>query len=515
MKKYYLPALFLIFFTAVSFVGTSQIIVSANVSNCSCYLGSNGSVTVLASGGAVPYLYYLNSMPTPQANNVFTGLSAGVYVATVMDANSNSASVSFTIIDGPELTANATTLPTTCNSGDGGSITVIPTSGTAPYNFQFDDGTTVYTSTGTEATFNQGHLYAGDYLVQFTDADGCVGATSVQIADGDSLRGTYNVWAPSCLSAADALLQFNFSNGVEPFTIYNASLSFLIDGAHNSAANPNEWLGIFAAGNYHCTVQDSIGCVGEIDIIIPAGLPAFTHVGNDTVVCGQAGIQVTVTDNGTLQSEGFEWQPTNGVSDPVSGHPVLNPASTTTYTVTSASTWNTGSYCITSDTITIFVVNLDIPVIQSNGTELSVTNVQNNVSYTWQEQNGNDWTNVGTGTSFTSSSANPYRVEASAAGCVEYSSSTIINRTASANPYGIYSFPNPATDVFTLEALKLEDGWTTLDVFDMFGNRVVSPVNINNRSNASVNVSRLNSGIYTVKLTGADGKTTRFRFMKR
>lgn len=57
------------------------------VSNESCPAALNGSATVTASGGTGPYTFYWNTNPV-QYGQTATGLAAGAYLATVVDADS-------------------------------------------------------------------------------------------------------------------------------------------------------------------------------------------------------------------------------------------------------------------------------------------------------------------------------------------------------------------------------------------------------------------------------------------
>jgi hypothetical protein len=54
-------------------------------SNINCYAGSDGTITVTASGGTGPYQYSINNGSTWQANPLFTGLAPGPYKIRVKD----------------------------------------------------------------------------------------------------------------------------------------------------------------------------------------------------------------------------------------------------------------------------------------------------------------------------------------------------------------------------------------------------------------------------------------------
>jgi alpha-tubulin suppressor-like RCC1 family protein len=71
----------------------------------SCLGGSNGSITITASNGNAPYLYSKDGGSNFQTGNVFSGLTAGVYVIIVKSAsNCSSVSQQVTIGTVPDVT---------------------------------------------------------------------------------------------------------------------------------------------------------------------------------------------------------------------------------------------------------------------------------------------------------------------------------------------------------------------------------------------------------------------------
>ena len=134
----------------------------SNVVNVSCNGLSDGSATVTASGGTGPYTY---SWSNGQTSQTATGLSAGIYTATVTDANGCVTSSSTTITEPPPLSAPTTGSLTVCDCPCAGVVRVFPTGGTPPY--------TVIWSNGYTDQF-QTKLCDGTYDVTVTDANGCV-----------------------------------------------------------------------------------------------------------------------------------------------------------------------------------------------------------------------------------------------------------------------------------------------------------------------------------------------------
>jgi gliding motility-associated-like protein len=73
--------------------------------NETCLNSFDGSATVTVSGGTEPYTYSWNTVPT-QTTQTASNLSAGVYMVTVIDADSCSDTLSFVITRNPDPVAN-------------------------------------------------------------------------------------------------------------------------------------------------------------------------------------------------------------------------------------------------------------------------------------------------------------------------------------------------------------------------------------------------------------------------
>lgn len=115
-----------------------ELVVTAE-NDVSCNGDSNGSATVVASGGTVPYSYQLDSGPS-QGTGIFAGLSAGIYVITVTDSSSCQELETVEIEEPTEL--NVVLVDQTnpdCDST--GQIIVNGVGGTPPYNFTSTSGT--------------------------------------------------------------------------------------------------------------------------------------------------------------------------------------------------------------------------------------------------------------------------------------------------------------------------------------------------------------------------------------
>ncbi|MFY9310410.1 MAG: hypothetical protein WAQ28_15295 [Bacteroidia bacterium] len=102
--------------------------------NVSCKNGSNGQVTITASGGTPAYMYLW--APGGATTAGLTGLTAGNYTVTVTDSKGCNSPLPVSITEPPVLTVNITgTTQITCNGYNDGTATATAGGGVAPYTY--------------------------------------------------------------------------------------------------------------------------------------------------------------------------------------------------------------------------------------------------------------------------------------------------------------------------------------------------------------------------------------------
>lgn len=150
--------------TAVASLSNSNApVISAVVSDVSCFGGSNGSVNLTVVGGTPGYIYTWNVGP-PQTNNQdVSGLVAGTYFVSVKDAKQCFSYQLYTITQPAVLTATATNTGATCGNNDG-IATASVSGGNAGFTYAWSGGQSTQTATG---------LALGNYTVTVTDNKGC------------------------------------------------------------------------------------------------------------------------------------------------------------------------------------------------------------------------------------------------------------------------------------------------------------------------------------------------------
>ena len=215
---------------------------------------NNGSVTVTATAGTAPYQYSIDGT-TFQASNVFTNVGAGAQTITVKDANGCSKVVNVTVAAGTTITSTATQTASSCPVAADGSLTVTPTSGTSPYQYSIDGGTTFQASN----TF--ANILSGPYTVTIKDASGCTGTVSITVTAGVGITGTATSTPSTCAVAPNASITATATSGVAPYT-------YSIDGTNFQASNT---FNNILSGSYTVTFKDNLGCTGTTTVTVSTG----------------------------------------------------------------------------------------------------------------------------------------------------------------------------------------------------------------------------------------------------
>ena len=225
----------------------------------SCFPGSDGTVTITASGGTSPYQYDWGSGLT--SANFQNGLNAGPYRVTVTDDNGCTERFPFTISSGSAFNVNFTTADASCNGAADGSIDLTVTGGNAPITFNWDNAL--------PPTEDQSGLTAGNYRVTISDATPCTEVVNIRIDEDSPIDITINTNDESCIPGGDGNAKAVVSGGQAPYTFnWDAGTVF------------NDSVADLAAGSYAVTVTDDNGCTKAIGYPI---LPGSNIIANEVV----------------------------------------------------------------------------------------------------------------------------------------------------------------------------------------------------------------------------------------
>jgi gliding motility-associated-like protein len=227
---------------------------------------SNGTLSVLATGGTPGYTYLWNNGNTSSSIN---NLGAGNYTVTITDTHSCKLVQSTSVLSQPSPVVVQNSITTVlCNGDSTGAISITINGGTLPLNFLWSNGAT---------TQNISNLTNGAYTVTVTDANGCTGAKSFFITQPAFLSlANYSVVNSTC-GQANGSAQINPAGGVGPYSYLwsNGSIT-------NQITN-------VIAGTYTVTVTDANSCTRRRNIIIQNTNGPVLTLSNQTNVSCYAG----------------------------------------------------------------------------------------------------------------------------------------------------------------------------------------------------------------------------------
>jgi len=157
----------------ISIAQPTKIETKFEIKNSLCFGDDKGAVAVKANGGTPTYTYaWSNNTATDKLNAIV----AGTYQLTVTDANGCIHTSAAEVKQPTQLIAALTPLDPACNKGRDGSIAIVPTGGTSPYQFSLDN-----------KNFNNISkligLKANNYNIYVKDAQGCTIVDKVEIKD--------------------------------------------------------------------------------------------------------------------------------------------------------------------------------------------------------------------------------------------------------------------------------------------------------------------------------------------
>ncbi len=204
-----------------------------------CNGGSNGSVAVNVSGGQPPYSYLWSD---GSSGSGLLNASAGVYTLTVTDQAGCQSSYQTTINE-PLLLQVSIPGPFTICQGGSVQITLNASGGTAPYTYQWSDG-----SIG--SSISAAPVNTTSYVVTITDANGCIATSSsssvsvrpplaLSISAPDSVCSGTEITVNANASGGDGNYSIQWSNGMTGSSntitiVQSTSLSFTLSDGCNS-----------------------------------------------------------------------------------------------------------------------------------------------------------------------------------------------------------------------------------------------------------------------------------------
>jgi len=246
------------------------------LSDVTCSGQSDGAATGNASGGTAPYMYkWSTGVIAPS----ISGLSAGEYSVTVVDAKGCMAETTLSIAEPQALQVEMETTPAACDdsgvpsdpaipskSPEPGTIIPVVSGGTAPYSYEWSNGATTPTLQG---------LSAGMYKLTLTDANGCQTMKKAMVALASDLEVELTATDPTHCDEV-------FPDGMASVAISGGTGPYSIDWSTGESGTEITGLG---KGPYSVTVTDSASCTIRKDFKVDGRRGLFINIEQEDILC--------------------------------------------------------------------------------------------------------------------------------------------------------------------------------------------------------------------------------------
>ena len=230
---------------------------SLTATGVTCNGDANGTITVTASGGTMPYEYSRNGI-TYQGADVFTGLIKNTYTIFVRDAGLCKVSDTISVTEPNELqVASELRIDNNKCFGDSlGEIRILSVVGGAgPYTYSIDNGNTYFNT----AIFQ--NLGAGSYQTVVKDASGCLAMGNNNLINQPSrirITNYAQVDITGCYESANGKIALEATGGT-------GVKKYSLDGSGSNLT------GIFnnvMGGDHVITITDANSCVRDTVVIL-------------------------------------------------------------------------------------------------------------------------------------------------------------------------------------------------------------------------------------------------------
>jgi gliding motility-associated-like protein len=255
-----------------------------------CAGKTDGSVTVIASGGTGTLIYTISPGDSSNITGTFINLPPDSYTVSITDGNGCGPVLSNSLVVGTGTYSlsidNVTVTDISCQGDTNGTVNISVSGGLQPY---------IYMWSNSETTEDINNLPAGVYSVTVTDANACqVDSADIPVGEPAAIIITLIDSADvSCYGLTDGSINITASGGT-------GNLVFSKDGGLNYEDNGGIFPGL-AAGVYDLFIKDDNSCelnAGTATVSEPEVLTIGSEDMTNITCYGDADGSITVTATG-------------------------------------------------------------------------------------------------------------------------------------------------------------------------------------------------------------------------
>lgn len=278
-----------------------------SITSLKCNGDQNGFVSLKVLGGAEPYSYLWNTGATTAS---LRDVAANEYQARVSDKNGCIANIT-TVIEQPTAlikTIDAIT-DIRCYGDSTGAIHVTALEGSAPYQFEWNNG---------KKTADISGLKAGNYKLKITEANGCTSNLEATIEQPSRFASKLeSVKDVRCFGDETGAVDISVSGGVEPYAF-----------AWSNGSTSEDIKNVIA-DNYSVLITDANGCLNTINTKIkqPEELALKIDSVRNVKCCGDNSGAIYVSIFGGVKPYDYLWSngaKTQDIENLILGNYTLN-----------------------------------------------------------------------------------------------------------------------------------------------------------------------------------------------
>ncbi|MBN8702876.1 MAG: gliding motility-associated C-terminal domain-containing protein [Bacteroidetes bacterium] len=267
----------------VSITQNSALTASVTSVNANCNQ-ADGSALVIVSGGSGAYTYLWSNA---QFNAQATSLVAGLYTVTVTEGVNCLVQATVNVSNNSGVSAQlVSTNSVSCYSGTNGSIEVVGTGGSIPYQYSWN------TSSNNPQL---SALSAGVYTCTVKDNQGCVDFISVTISEPPLLTTTINSTSVTCNGGSDGTADV-FVLGGTPSYSYQWSNGFSL-----------LQIAGLTTGTYSVIIADANGCTSTSTVLISEPPLLTVTISGNSMVCSGQQTSISATASGGSPTYMYSW----------------------------------------------------------------------------------------------------------------------------------------------------------------------------------------------------------------
>jgi gliding motility-associated-like protein len=323
-----------------SFTVTQPTAISINevVSNVNCFGQSNGAINITATGGAGVLTYAWSNSATTED---ISSLAAGAYTVTVTDANSCTATNSFTVTQPTAISINEVVSNVNCFGQSNGAINITVTGGTPNYQYLWSN---------TAVTQDIASLSAGTFTVTVTDDNLCISSSSYTVNQPLSLTLSSTITDVTCFGGSTGAIDLSVSGGIGSYT-YLWNITAVTQDISGLSAN-----------TYTVTVTDDNSCTKSLSSTVNQASAINIQFTKNSSTCGNANGSITTLVSGG--SPGYTYLWSNGESTSQLSN---IPSGTYTVTVTDLNSCTFSSSTVLANVAGPTIAPLTITNVSCNG----------------------------------------------------------------------------------------------------------------------------------------------------